>query len=155
MTAAPPPCSQNTSGSPAIGWRGRPCRSIGRRTRHSGRATHRSRAARLPAPPKRTASRERAIITFARSRLPVRLEADYLFQRLVEVSLKTDRAIVDEHMCRRLAPRDRGDEVIELVLPQPASHAGWMTRCEDDDIEAVGVERLEKRSRTRPRRIPV
>jgi hypothetical protein len=85
----------------------------------------------------------------------MRFEANHLLQRLVEISLEADRAVVDEHMRGGLPPGDGGDEIVKTVLTQPSAHACRMTRREDDDVEAVSAERFEKAARTGPRRIPV
>src|SRR5205085_4356079 len=122
---------------------------------HSAAAMPPSPQTRLPVRTKRRALRGRATFTLVRSRLPVRLEADHLLQRLIEISLKADRAIVDEHVRRRLPPRDGGDQIVKVILPEPASHACRMARREDDDVEAVRVEAFEEGARTRAGRIPV
>src|SRR4051812_13432279 len=89
------------------------------------------------------------------SSFPVRLEMDDLVEGLVEVTAKTNSAVIDEYVRRWLSSGDAGHIREQPVLLKPAPHLRMVTGREHHHVEATLGQCAQERFCAGSRRIPV
>src|SRR3954469_21477469 len=138
-------------------------------TPHSGLAMRRWRPSRLAQPPTATGSgrsqhdassgsrrfSQASTHNRARSWFPVRFELNDLLERVLKVTTKTHRPIVDEHVGWRLLPGHRGHVRKQVMLPEPSADLCVMPRREYDDVETTFGERAQELLGAGTRCVPV